>query len=314
MSYTLDWYENFPAAYGIIELPANCVFFRGYSTAYPAISERPAYFGSLKTANGYAKSDKGYAVSAFTNSHTLKLFDIRFIKHILRDIFDLNPGKPETLSTILSFGICSLFHQIRLMNMRFKDDSKEKIALMKTYKDDPFIEQPGVRIAETNNDAETLGFIRGLFTGIIDGFISPELKSPYHIEKQGFMSPELIIFNPYWSGIGFYKENTDLIDRLPKKSLESFYSSTLEPRFAKFTLNNQYTFFIGGGDNKDQVPTVEQLNERWEVDSELRDLFEKANAAGKKWKHALFVGEFNPVPTLKITPWVTKKNKTRKHI
>ena len=132
---------------------------------------------------------------------------------LLTRLLQLNPTDKSLqylASIMLSFGLCSLEHQIKLTKMRYsglnKTSNKEIKAsidaLEQYYKRDSIIEQTGVRIAETTNDTYTMGFLQELFKGVFDGFISPRLYSPFHTEKpKSMMNPEIILFNPKESGI-----------------------------------------------------------------------------------------------------------------
>jgi len=136
MELNLD--EQFHPAYGVFELTArNYVYYRGFDSTYPAISERPAYFGTLTVAESYAKKYKNN-VQMFTNTKTLRLVDVRFMKDLLRRLFERNNDNDVSiLSTVLSFGICSLAHQIQLAKIRFDSikDSND-IQKIKDYKTD----------------------------------------------------------------------------------------------------------------------------------------------------------------------------------
>ena len=136
----LDWDKPFNPAYGLLTMPPKqFVYYRGYENVYPVISERSAYFGSLPVANGYG--GVGRTVSAFTNIKPLTLIDVRFMKDILREIFAVNTAShtmnnESHLSVVLSFGLCSLFHQCKLAYKRFQSlhNSEELKSLFLYYK------------------------------------------------------------------------------------------------------------------------------------------------------------------------------------
>jgi len=132
--------------------------------------------------------DEGRAVSAFSNSLPLRLLDLRYMKHILREIFESNERNESALPVILSFGLCSFYHQYQLAKRRFKDSNltEQMTALQKYYKDDPLFEQSGIRIAETTNDSYMMGFLRGIFSSFADGFLCPSLR-PTNISNRHFM-------------------------------------------------------------------------------------------------------------------------------
>ena len=215
--YNIDWEKPFYALYGgVITMPAGAVLWRGYDPRYPAVSDRPAYFGSKHDAESYA--GQYYAEpSIFTNKRALNLLDIRFMKVLLAQLFEENSShltdsdRESIAAASISFGICSLQHQIKLLKIRFKgalDTIAPRIEeLEKHIKSDSLYERPGFRIAETVNDAYVMGFLKGLFGGSYDGFISPPLYTPYHYNRaKSVLNSELIIFNPLESGIGVAAE------------------------------------------------------------------------------------------------------------
>lgn len=294
----IDWTHPFPAAYGIVTVPAGMVVYRGYSTLYPPVSDRPAYYGSLEIASAYSKPND-YMLSAFTNTRPLKMLDLRCMKDILRDLFDSNPEKKSSLAVILSFGICSLYHQIRLMQNRYRNVTAGYTALKASYKESEYFEQPGVRVAETTNDAETMGFLRSLFDGFVDGFFSPLSPSAYHVEKGGIMNPEMIVFNPLASGM---QKLSVIPHKLPKVTIDYIYA--IELKRLQFRKEYDHTLYMKGGYKDTSVPTVEDIYVRWDKDPEIRTLFEKGEEEGKEWAAiANLMLVPNPVPTLPVNPW-----------
>ena len=303
----------FYPAYGIFELKELFyVYYRGFDPLYPAISERPAYFGTRSVAEGYARKH-GNGIRMFTNSHPLKLIDVRFMKDLLRYLFATHSdGTEDILSTILSFGICSLSHQIELAKIRFKSllGQPQLETLEKYYKKGLF-EQEGVRIAETENDAQTMGFLKGLFEGVIDGFVSPQTYSPFHTEKPGnMMVAELIIFNPLRSGIKMIMSPLRIVG---KETISEIYNKRFGSKFQFGIPPKQVDFFMktGGGTADESLPSVEMIDMSGE-------LFTKGYDAGKRWNTLTNLGfEINIFPKIKVSSWnlpsvrrMTRKNKS----
>jgi len=195
----LYWEKPWDTAYGIITIPVNAVFYRGYNPKCP-ISSYPSYFGSRDTAEEYSKLP-GRTLGAFRTTKHVKVLDVRFMKHILTELFAENPHNDSVHATVLAFGLCSLYHQIELLKIRFKSQFTEAIEAMKQSVGSGLFEPPGIRIAETTNDGEVMAFLAEVFHGFVDGFISPRLETPFHIEKMGFLNPECILFNPKHAGI-----------------------------------------------------------------------------------------------------------------
>jgi hypothetical protein len=116
----------------------------------------------------------------------------------------------------LAYGACTLQTQIRLAKQRYKDVDKDEIDYrlvnMQTHLAAQRIlvhplEVPGIRLAETTNDVDALLLLRSLFVSSdVDGYIAPNLHSPYHTEKTGHMHPaEVVLFDPATSGLRLLK-------------------------------------------------------------------------------------------------------------
>jgi hypothetical protein len=309
----IDWDTYFDPAYGIINVePSTYIYYRGYDSSYPIVSDRPAYFGSLRTANGYG-SIPGRRVNAFTNGNPLRLIDVRFMKDILRNLFDLHHPEEETsiYSVLLSFGICSLNHQIGLAAERFPSlkGKPPLINLKKAYKESKY-EQQGVRIAETENDAVSMGFLKTLFEGFVDGFISPRQKSPFHVEKPDtILNAEMIIFNPI-------KCDMKIVDPVPTKilktSVDLFYNRELGKKIHVGSHHIDTSIYLKTGGGVDtELPTVEQINMNFDK-PEIMEAWNKGTRAGSLWKEKARFGELiNPHPTYPVTAWNDTKPKRK---
>ena len=300
--YEIDWEHPWAPLYGKpIIIPENTIIWRSYDISYPAIGDRFAYYGSRTVAEGYKYNDTR-ELGHFRLSRPLKLIDYRFMRILLARLIQMNQSDSTIqylASIMLSFGICSLRHQIKIAKDRYKNLDKTSAdykqisdsirAMIKYYNKDSIIEQTGVRIAETTNDIYTMGFIQELFKGIFDGFISPRLYSPFHIEKDdSSMSPEMIIFNPQESGI------TELIS-YPKQALikQIRISSLL------FTSNNilidgiikngkqmniHLEYYMCGGGRKRSHYLDEADNNLNMNNSHAVDIFSSGKKMGNKWK------------------------------
>jgi len=302
----IDWDTDFDPGYGILTLnKLSYVYFRGYDKSYPVISDRPAYFGSLSTAKGYGEKNPDRSVSAFTNKRPLKLLDVRFMKDILRDLFTkhTNADLTSILPVILSFGLCSLRHQIGLAKMRFSTTpllTDHVKSLEDAYKPGLY-EQSGYRIAETTNDAFTMAFLKSLFAGFVDGFISPRMYSPFHIEKKTMFNGEMILFNPARCQI-VCVDDYDIRKQGPKQSIDELYNRELGRKIHVGSPPMSSDFFLktGGGipdTYTKELPSVEQINMRFH-EREIQDEWNKGLAVGNEWSRLSRFGEYtNPVPT-----------------
>jgi hypothetical protein len=331
MYHELELEKTFDTAYGIIKIPTNTIFYRGYSTLYPPISNRFAYFSEKHVATSYSKSPE-YTVSAFVNTMRLHVMDVRFMTSILRDMIYSNRDDESSLPIVLSFGLCSLRHQVNLLKARYRHLKKPlegHLELQKIVDSlDPasLYEPQGVRVGETTNDAYTMAFLSELFGHLIDGFVSPRLVSQFHVDNENSMGPELIIFNPFRSGIRqlskFPPSNT------PKVSMSSIYSSQLNHHVVIYKNNIYETSFyvsspmIGGGNVllETDIPVVEQINEHWD-DEEIQTAIQNGKTNAQKWKERLSIRKYeHPAPEVSVSSWTVvsdvlvpkKTRKTRK--
>lgn len=296
MSYAINFDENFMPLYGdTIIIPASSIIWRGYNPSYPAISDRPAYYGSRVFAQGYAEK---YGVNAqpFITSRPLGVLDIRYMKVLLSQLFDdneRNPSDKEIITaTTISFGLCSLQHQITLFKYRYKNvlestdpifnGMKEGIRNLERTVRAIYYEQKGVRIAETTNDAIVMGFLKELFGSVYDGYISPNIITPFHVEKKKFsLNSELVIFNPVYSGVR-------LADSIPapiraitinQLILRSGSIATLDTRGMKTSY-----YMSGGAVAAGADKVCDDYNH--EIDKGTKSIikmFKKGEACGKRW-------------------------------
>jgi hypothetical protein len=309
----LNFDEPFHPAYGLVTMPENMfVYYRGYELSYPPISNRPAYYGSLKTAQSYAGLP-GRNIAAFTNIRPLELIDVRFMKDILREMFRINKPDKDTLPVVLSFGLCSLRHQCILAIGRFHESphiQNNVNALINYYKSNitPYFEQPGYRIGETTNDAYTMAFLRTIFEGFVDGFISPAERSPFHIEKTtNIHNAELIIFNPEKSGIRMFHTPPPVLET--SINIEWLYARDIGKKIHLGKPKYPYNLYtLSGGGNKDTnntLPSVEQIQIEWNTNPIIRENWKKGEEAGIKWKEIVKFGiAGNPHPKAdKLGDW-----------
>jgi hypothetical protein len=208
-----------------------------------------------------------------------------------------------------------LRHQVKLLNARYRHLKKPlegHLELQKIVDSlDPasLYEPQGVRVGETTNDAHTMGFLSELFGHLIDGFVSPRLVSPFHVDNENSMGPELIIFNPFRSGIRQLSKFPP--SHIPKVSMSSIYSSQLNHHVVIYKNYIYETSFyvsspmIGGGNAKleTDIPIVEQINERWD-DEEIQNAIQNGKKNAQKWKERLSIRKYeHPAPETSVSPW-----------
>ena len=213
-------YDAFPPIYTGIRLPENSYFYRGYDTAYAAVSERPAYYSpALKIANGYGNKNDRHTVGVFRTTRPLRLYDIRYLSALLREYIrqrdaarDPDGAANAAIHTAsLALGLCSFRAQLALFRLRYRANLTEpsiaeSLAAMESYEKNPPanrnpVELEGVRVGEGTNDAELAVLLARLFGHTVDGYIAPAIQTPYHTEKGGWLNSEIMIFNPRRSGI-----------------------------------------------------------------------------------------------------------------
>lgn len=251
--YNLIKFDEFPTVHGKITIPKNTILYRGYDSIHPNISDRPAYFTSDKNlAKSYAKLTPTGVLGTFVLANDVVLYDLRYIKTIILDIFgqrqSSSPKIIEICSTLaLSYGLCSFARQIELFKIRYKDvpiDKKEHINKIEhTLKSikydfdqniinghtmdliDP-IEPRGFRFGETDNDSQSLLILNKLFDSHVDGYIAPMFNSPFHIEKSFKIQSEIVLFNPTKCNIQKIKtvlphkiQNTNIVDYVTKYNI-----------------------------------------------------------------------------------------------
>ena len=296
-----------------IVIPPKTVIWRGYDPTYPPISTRPAYFSMKEIASGYATPP--FQMSAFYSQQPLNLLDIRFLQVILKQLFQNTPDKItiQDKNTLLcvqtSFGLCSLGHQLELMRQIYQSETQKMpgfLAMEYAYKSNKLVEQPGVRVGETNIDGFTMYFLQGLFESIhsirIDGFISPRLPSPFDYEKTpNSMSPEIILFNPLKSQIQELSPTT-LPLNLPKLSIRSllYKFNVIAFDYGHFTTS---VHMQRGGHTAIEEPGIESFNRMLNTKDKNGIRISKAGyTAGKKWAERLpSLARYEaPVPTYPV--------------
>ncbi len=264
----IQWDESFLPVYGsFIKIPENTILWRGYDMQYPALSERPVYFGDKEIAERYALTSNTHGLGLFATTKTLKLIDIRFLKILLTDLLYQHPGN-ITLKTTIAFGLCSFYHQIRLMITLYEKSIRtgqdEGFNAMKSMLNtNSPLEQPGVRVAETSNDGWVMTFLAEVFDGIADGFISPELFTPYQVHTNFQLHPEMIIFNPVKSGI----TQLTAVPRTTNITIQHLINQQF-PSPVKLRAQGMETMYFalyGGSKSKNSnttyIPAIEQFND-----------------------------------------------------
>ncbi len=343
MSYRLVNFDEFPMIYGVIIIPKNSVFYRGYDTRYLDVSDRPAYFTSnYQYADSYSKLPH-HTNGTFITTKEIKLYDLRYIRNILINLFQQRKSNStEVINTCytlaLSYGLCTLEKQLELYKTRYVDEINQKIidSLQSTLagiESNPIrdfinpIEAQGYRYAETNNDADSGLILKRLFTNLthhkIDGYVSPYLFSPYHVEKtNNYLNPEILLFEPSTSGI---KHITTLkrLETINKNIIRINITSLLDSRNeVHFDLPGYHkidSWLQSGGSNSNSKNSDTDViynrggDNYYSRVNEINKIVDKMvygdNAVSIKREMPFDVNSngdsenYTPVKTVKISPW-----------
>ncbi len=306
MTYqSIDWNKTFLPVYGsFIDLPENTVLWRGYDAQYAPLSNRPVYFGDRLVAEEYVKTSDTHALGLFATTRPLKLLDIRFLKVLLTDLLYEHTGNAVQKTTV-AFGLCSFYHQLRLMELIYADAIRKGDpgynAMRRVYKES-VIEQPGVRVAETSNDGWVMAFLAEVFDGVADGFISPKLFTPYNANTGNILHPELIVFNPIKSGIVQLNKVPPTVTVSVEDLIRDQYASPILLR-----ARNMETKYVGCGRNDYSkiyyVPPIETFNDllnrgNTEAIKQYREAVKEGKKMQQKVVFSKYITETSEVPTL----------------
>lgn len=272
MSYRLSFYD-FPVTWSPIEIPEGFVLFRA-SNSDPISVEKPRWFGNKEIGMKY-KNKYGGKIFACEMKKGIKLIDIRVLKYIVLETMTnaemnglLNKELREKLNNfMIAFGLHS--HKVQLKSIK---DAYEKKGEKFPYADNhdnniiPF-ENFGSRISYGIVDDSAAIFLSELFGNLIDGYISPNLKTPWHNKH---FNHEICLFNPKKS----LKMTIDIVDdnniylKLPKIKIIDLISKVY-----------RYRHF-----NKNTPDIIEDENEFTDMDMDINDDIVPMNIGGNEEK------------------------------
>ena len=329
MSLQLLDFKNFDIIHNIIILKYNSLLIRGYSTNYP-ISDRPAFFTTEEhIARGYA-NEPNTQLGYFQTTSDLRLLDLRYMKILLRELFDNQPKNilqnsnvTECIYSIsMALGICTYQKQFKLLQDRYADNLKDKNSIiyksllcMSEYLLQPGIhinplEAQGIRVAETTNDSIVVLCLKEIFGDYVQGYISPDITTPFHIEKtNNLLNCEIVIFDPKLYNI---KQINTPLPKLINVKLSVLYNNPIE---FKYKTMKPLKIFMKGGKNLESV----NPNKFFDIEDKKYEKIKKyTSKAMKKLKKPLYTkyNENNIIesnnkpheifqrnPTYKVTPW-----------
>jgi len=173
----------------------------------------------------------------------------------------------------------------------------------------------GIRVGETTNDALSLISVKEIFGGWVDGFVAPRFDSVFHVEKNGFIHAEMVLFDPVHCGIAMLSP-TDPVSSV-SMSIEQIlnHHSTCQT----FTLRMMHRTMVrhpklSGGNSKrnssvstdtgftvDTSPFFDKLEAKNK--DAVRDSKQMMRFGRSLRKKIQFIDRFAPHPTLPLTPW-----------
>jgi hypothetical protein len=145
-------------------------------------------------------------------------------------------------------------------------------------------------VGETTVDGVSMYFLRDFFKGYADGFFSPILPSPFHVERGGILHPEIIIFNPVESSIELLNKIPPIMDTLDMRDL------FLSTRKVALVRSSQFgtEFHMKGGmnnnnKNNDKTHPIENFNTQIEMkNKEAVSMAKVGEKYGKLWRNKYF--------------------------
>jgi hypothetical protein len=297
-NYLID-FTNFPPVYGnTITLPYNTLLYRSYDIKYDPVSDYPCYFGSEETASGYLASGNR-KLGIFNLSQQITLLDMRYFKVILQSIINSrNKDTKEIFDAIatvtLAYGLCSYEKQIELIKQRYCKDKTIEPALknmiqliskVKNMKGFNPLEPEGVRIGETTNDGIAISFIKDIFKHRVDGIISPKMFSPFHIEKQNYLSAEIVIFDPQKSGLQLLPNKPLTIQKLNIENIlpKNIYQYQYVDKNKDIVMKSK--IIGGGGIDPEKLDRNYFFDQIQSGNKEFIKLYKKATKLSKKFIH-----------------------------
>jgi hypothetical protein len=270
-------FDKFPLIINdVIVLPKKTLLFRGYHVDSDPIGDTARHYSTMDVAKIYAEQDTSHKFGVFVTSKPIKLLDLRFIIMLLREFMNhpLNTLDPIILKPLtVSYGLCSLARQIELLDelpniteyAEYDNFKKFYVGLnpLIINKNINPVEHQGVRIGITNIDVYSILFLTNLFREYdIDGFIAPQLFSPFHHQNRN--REEIVLFNPLKSGILLLPSdriNLKKIENMPSVKIQDFIGKNV----VEFLDDQEYTMdFLAGGGGGSLKPLDYDINTYFE--------------------------------------------------
>lgn len=208
MSYRLS-FHTFPVTWNVIPMPMSpeIIVYRSSNTI-PIEVKEPRFFSNLEVASSYRLKYNSNLYKCVLKPG-IKLMDIRTLKYLVLEIM-LNleyDGLWDDIfmdgmvSFMTAFGLKGHIQQIQEIYKAYTD--KDKCPYVSqgggscvkiSYPDRPCpLQNVGSRISYGPVDDKAVAFLKTILGDTIDGYISPNLKTPWH---EDHFNHEICLFDP----------------------------------------------------------------------------------------------------------------------
>jgi hypothetical protein len=195
-------FTDFPVTWNIISLPEGLKVYRATSSQ-PQNATLPRFFGNYNVANGYAIKYNSPLFECEIKKG-VKLVDIRTLKYLVLETMIELQYKDRNMYMSLqegftnfmnAYGLRSHTDQLYYTETAYSNDGRTSPYKISDYPNKLFpIEYIGSRISYGPVDDKACAFLASILGHIIDGYISPNLPTPWH--TKGYFDNEICLFNP----------------------------------------------------------------------------------------------------------------------
>jgi hypothetical protein len=259
MSYRLSFHD-FPVTWSPIEIPKDFVIFRASSTD-PINVTAPRWFGNKEVGMKYVKKiGNDTPIFSCVLNEGAKLMDIRALKYVALETMinaEINGSLDGEMrikfeNFMVAFGLCSHREQLKFIEEAYNKKGA-KFPYNYNYDNKLFpVQNLGSRISYGVVDDTAAEFMKILFGNLIDGYIIPNVKTPWHPTH---FNHEICLFNPSQS----LKETArdERHHKLPKIKLVDLLNKVY--RYRHFNANVR-DIVVDNNDNDDFINSGMPMN------------------------------------------------------
>lgn len=232
-------FHTFDLKWGVIDIPENLVIFRA-SKSNPISTIEPRWFGNYETSNIYKKKYNSDMFLCIIDKN-VKLVDIRILKYIILEIsLYLNRYNKLTEKMLYKldcfmtvFGLHP--HKLQLLNISKAYNKNDRESPYKSKYDNKhnYVRNSGSRLSYGPLDDIAVSYINDLIGHKIDGYISPNLETPFLSDP---FKHEICLLNPNKCIKKTFSLNKNNTLNKYIKNMENFNFNTLESD-CKFNIN-----------------------------------------------------------------------------